>query len=164
MLFNKEQVLAFLPHRNPFLFIDTVESIEAIDDRAGTEIGLIKELKDLVGLKVNANFYTREDHPIFEGHFPGNPILPGVVQVEMMGQAACFAIAKMYEDVSNLTLGVALMGVSNAKFRKPVTPAMNLEVKAICTRARGPIMSYDCQLFNDGELVSEASVLATVKI
>ena len=163
MLFNREQVMAFLPHRDPFLFIDSVESIDC-GEREMIEGEVPISGKDLEGMWVNATFFTRPDLSIFAGHFPGNPILPGVVQVEMMGQAACFLVTKLFSNPSKINLQVALMGVSNAKFRKPITPNMHLKIRAKCVKARGTIMSYDCQIYHQDELMSEASILATVKL
>src|SRR6056300_1235804 len=114
MIFNKEQVMAYLPHRDPFLFVDSVSHIEVVEDKP---IDIITTA-DLVGGKVVAHFYTREDHPIFAGHFPGNPILPGVVQIESMAQASSFIMTKIVQDPFNCNMDVALVSVSNAKFRK----------------------------------------------
>jgi 3-hydroxyacyl-[acyl-carrier-protein] dehydratase len=90
MLMNKEQVMNFIPHREPFLFIDSVESVTypGIDLKKGD----LLEAKDTLNAEIVAHYRTKEDHPIFAGHFPGNPILPGVVQIEMMAQAAAFAL------------------------------------------------------------------------
>jgi 3-hydroxyacyl-[acyl-carrier-protein] dehydratase len=78
MLFNKQEVLDFLPHRKPFLFVDTVESV-TVDPKVLESEKV--ESKDLVGSKVVAHFHVGEDLEILKGHFPGNPILPGVIQV-----------------------------------------------------------------------------------
>lgn len=163
MLYNKEQVLAFMPHRDPFLFIDSVKSIEVKDSEL-IDGEVIISMRNLEGAKVIANFFTRPDLEIFRGHFPGNPILPGVVQVEMMAQAACFVVTKLYSDPFNNDMEVALMGINSAKFRKPITPNMNLEIHAVCTKTRGPVMSFDCQIYCDGNIMSESSVLASVKL
>jgi 3-hydroxyacyl-[acyl-carrier-protein] dehydratase len=159
MEINKEQVLKFLPHRDPFLFVDSIECILLARDFKPADQA---SLKELVGAEVLANYRTEEDHPIFAGHFPGNPILPGVVQVEMMAQASCFALVKLHPDPFSMKLEVALLAVSNAKFRKPIKPNMDLKIKSTCTKARGSFVNYDCQIFHGEELMSEASVFATV--
>ena len=163
MLYNKEQVMKFLPHRDPFLFIDTIKSIHGVD-RELIDGEILISMKEMVGLKVIANFFASENLDIFRGHFPGNPVLPGVVQVEMMAQASCFAITKLHADPLSINLNVALMGVNNAKFRKPVLPNMNLELHSICTKARGSIVTYDCQLYNNEVLMSQSSILASVNV
>ena len=118
--------------------------------------------KDLVGSKVTAQYFTRKDHPIFEGHFPGKPILPGVVQVEMMAQVSSFALSKIHKDSKNLEMDVALLSVSDAKFRKPVLPEYELEIRTTCTKVRGGFMNHDCEIYHEGELMSQASVFATI--
>ena len=120
-------------------------------------------VKELIGSKVICQFEVREDLDILRGHFPGNPILPGVVQVEIMAQGSIFLMTKHYQDPENTSLDVALLGVDNAKFRKPVTPGMKLVIESELTRARGMMMTYDCTIKSDGALVSSASILATIK-
>lgn len=160
MLMNKEQVKLFLPHREPFLFIDSV--VEAHAAEAVT--GEITDLKQLLGSKVHAVYETKEDHPIFAGHFPGHPILPGVVQVEMMAQASSFIITLLKSFSSETKLDTALVSVSNAKFRKPIYPNMKLDIKTECTKARGFMMADVCEIYHNGELMSQAEVMATVKL
>ncbi len=164
MLFDKEAVLKFLPHRDPFLFIDSVEKIESGNTSEAIDGEVLISPKDLVGMTVVANFFVDPKMPILAGHFPGNPILPGVVQVEMMGQAACFLVSKLYANPLDLKLEVALMGVNEAKFRKPVVPGMHLTIMATCSKARGPVMGYDCQILHENNVMSESSIWATVKL
>jgi len=155
MLIDKEQVKAFLPHREPFLFIDSVESISG-------SIGPVKDVKTLEGTEVKTKYFIGKDHPVFEGHFPGNPILPGVLQVEMMAQTAGFTIARLYPwPFKNINLKMALLKVENAKFRKPITPEMELEIVSTCRRFKKQMSTYDCQIYHKGTLMSEASLLAS---
>jgi len=88
MKLNYKDVITLLPHRDPFLFIDSVESISAPKEEIIPGAGI--DLKKTIGMEIIAHYRTKADHPIFAGHFPGNPILPGVVQVEMMAQATSF--------------------------------------------------------------------------
>jgi 3-hydroxyacyl-[acyl-carrier-protein] dehydratase len=156
MLMNKEQVLKFLPHRPPFLFIDSVESVE-VPHHGPTDV---VEKKDLIGCTVVAHFKVQPDLVVLEGHFPGNPIMPGVIQVEMMAQASCFAITRLLKDPFAVTLEVALLKIESAKFRKPIRPGMNLTIKAVCTKLRNQMMWYDCSIEHDGEILSESSLMA----
>lgn len=162
MLVNLEQVMSFLPHRDPFLFVDSVESIEVSGAQA--KPGDNKDLKDVINSSIIANYKTKKDHSIFKGHFPDYPILPGVVQVEMMAQCSSFILMAFLEKPFETKLDVALLSIENAKFRKPIFPEMDLRVTAKCVKSRGPFMSFSCQIEYNGELMSEASVMASVKI
>lgn len=163
MVLNKEQVMSILPHRDPFLFVDSIDELLLGSGESLPEGGTIK-YEEQVGCVVKASYHTRKDHPIFAGHFPGNPILPGVVQVEMMAQASCFSLFQVDPDVASKDLEVALLRVENAKFRKPIVPEMDLEIKCTCTKVRGMFMEYECSTYHKGQLMSEATVFASVKI
>jgi len=161
MLINKEFVMKILPHRDPFLFIDSVESVIAPRELKEGELLTIKEL---VGTKVLANFHVRSDHPIFAGHFPGNPIFPGVTQVETMAQASSFIFVHASEKPFEMTMEVALVSISNAKFRRPVTPGMDLVIETVCAKVRGPMVESHCKLLHDDQLIAECTVMASVRI
>lgn len=162
MLMNKEQVMNFIPHRDPFLFIDSVETV--LYPGRDLKEGDIIETKETLNSEVLAHYRTRADHPIFAGHFPGNPILPGVVQVEMMAQGAAFGLIRTIEDPSKSNMEVALISVSNAKFRKPIGPEMDLVIKTKCVKIRGPFATHECELYCGDTLMSEATVMASVKL
>ena len=162
MSYNKEEVLDFLPHRDPFLFIDSVESVTIAEEFSHINKEDITK-KELVGSKVVANFKARADHPIFEGHFPGNPVLPGVVQIEMMAQASIFIVKLVHLASAGKGLKVALLNVTNAKFRTPILPGMELVIKTNCTRIRGNIVCNDCTIYHEGKLVAESTNLATIE-
>lgn len=163
MLLNKEQVMEILPHREPFLFIDSIDEL-LLSNGEKLPGGETISYDQQIGCVVKASYFTREDHPIFEGHFPGNPILPGVVQVEMMAQASCFNLIQVDPLIHEKELEVALLRVEKAKFRKPVTPGMNIKINCVCTKVRGMFMEYDCSLFHEDQLMSEATVFASVKV
>ena len=131
-----------IPHRFPFLLIDRV--VELGDD-------------SIVAIKnVSAN------EPYFAGHFPGHPIMPGVLQVEAMAQAgAVLALNQMAEPGQSPL--VFFMGIDKVKFRKPVVPGdvLRLEVKPL--RRGGAIWKLEGRGLVDGQVVSEAEFLATFK-
>ena len=162
MLLNKKQVLDFLPHRAPFLFIDSVKEV----DLSGCEKkGEVKEPKDLIGARVVAEFHIREDLEILKGHFPGNPILPGVVQVEMMAQASAFlSVPLIGDDPADYNVETLLLAVDKSKFRKPLLPGMKLEIQATLSKVRGTIANYDGAIFCEGAKISEATIMAKLDI
>ena len=162
MIMNKKQVLGFLPHRPPFLFIDSVSELIIPDELRGT---LIKNSKDLVGSSVKAHFYVDENLEILKGHFPGNPILPGVIQIEMMAQASAFVSLGLNGlDKDKVEVDTLLLGVESSKFRKPVKPGMKLEIHAAMDRCRGLMAYYNCSVFCEGEKISEARFLAKLAV
>lgn len=162
MLMNKEEVMSFLPHRDPFLFVDSVSEIslpESLNGKTGPFTPA-----ELVGGKSVCLFRVDDSVKVLEGHFPGNPILPGVVQVEMMAQAASFLATKcLAGPIEDSNIEVALISIDSARFRKPVVPNMDLEIHSTLTKVRGPFQIYDCQLINNGEVMSECVVMASLK-
>jgi beta-hydroxyacyl-ACP dehydratase FabZ len=131
-----------IPHRFPFLMIDRV--IELGDDK-------------VVALKnVSAN------EPYFAGHFPGHPIMPGVLQVEAMAQAgAVLALNQMAEPGQSPL--VFFMGIDKVKFRRPVVPGDQLRLEVTPLRKGGAIWKMAGRALVDDNVVSEAEFLATFK-
>ncbi len=163
MVMDKKQVMEFLPHRDPFLFIDTVKSITLPESLKGKTGPFTPQ--QMIGGKCVCTFKVDNSVKVLEGHFPGYPILPGVVQVEMMAQAASFLVIHcLTQPVEKAKLDVQLLGIDSARFRKPVIPPMDLEIHAILNKVRGPIQMYDCELYSNGELIAQTSVMASLKI
>lgn len=162
MLLSTEQVRQILPHRDPFLFIDSVESVRV----PGREYvkGQVFDIKDITDAEVVAHYRTKKDHAIFAGHFPDYPILPGVVQVEMMAQATSFIVLLLNADPFSLKMDVALLGINEARFRKPVLPEMDLKLVTRTLKIRGPMLTSECKLYHNDQLMSEATVLASLKM
>jgi beta-hydroxyacyl-ACP dehydratase FabZ len=131
-----------IPHRFPFLMIDRV--VELSEDH-------------VVAIKnVSAN------EPYFAGHFPGHPIMPGVLQVEAMAQAGAVLAMNILADPGDKPL-VFFMGIDKVKFRKPVVPGDVLRLEVTPTRKGGAIWKMSGKALVDGNVVSEAEFLATFK-
>ncbi len=158
MEYGKADVLKFLPHRDPFLFIDTIEYVEL----PKIDLNDFENFKQLIGAKIKAHFYVRPDLDILKGHFPGKPLVPGVTQIEMMAQASCFAVLKYLTFFKNQKQSqLHLVTVEKAKFRKPLYPNSKLEIFSTMTSARGNFSYYDCYIKSSDQLISEASIMAS---
>jgi 3-hydroxyacyl-[acyl-carrier-protein] dehydratase len=161
MLLNEFQVKQFLPHRPPFLFVDRVIDIEVTP---GVNLDNATA-KDLEGTLVTSEFTIREDLEILEGHFPGNPILPGVIQVEMMAQTSAFVSLPLTGySVDGVNVETLLVSVDGAKFRKPLVPGMTVQIIAKLERVRGLMAYYSCVIEHEGDKTSEANILAKLTI
>lgn len=131
---------ALLPHRYPFLLVDRVIAIEP--------------MKRLVGVKcvtVNENF--------FNGHFPGHPVMPGVLILEALAQAGGLLVKfSLTEDTSDKV--TYLMAIDNARFRKPVVPGDRMELHVEIVKQKGAIWKTNGKAIVDGEVVAEADYMA----
>jgi len=160
MLLSKDKVLAYLPHRDPFMFLDNVHEVIVPEEKRGIKL---TGPRDLVGTKVIADFHVRPDLDVLKGHFPGNPILPGVVLIEIMAQASAFVSLPLSDfDISGLNVETLLVTVTKAKFRKPVLPGMTLEIHTEMTQCRGQVATYQSEIFVDGDKTSEAEFMAKI--
>lgn len=137
---SAREILDILPHRFPFLLIDRVVDIS--DEK-------------IVALK-NVSW----GEPYFQGHFPGMPIMPGVLQVEAMAQAGGILAART-GDFDPATQVVFFMAISDVKFRKPVTPGDQLVIEVEPLR-KGKIWKLKGEAKVDGQVVSQAEFLATM--
>jgi len=135
------QILNALPHRYPFVMVDRV--VELTED-------------SLVAIK---NVTINE--PYFQGHFPGQPVMPGVLQIEAMAQAAGLIMLRR-GAADEAPKVVFFMSADKVKFRKAVTPGDTLEIRAKLTKIRGRIAAAECECFVNGETVSSAELLFSI--
>ena len=114
---NTQQIMDILPHRSPFLLIDTVEELEP-------------------GVKCVAKKNVTMNEPQFMGHFPGNPVMPGVLIIEALAQTGAVAIL-CQDEWKGKTAYFA--GINNAKFKQKVVPGDTLELTTEIIKVKGPI-------------------------
>ncbi len=137
------EIMQYMPHRYPFLLVDRIESL-----RAGEEV---------VGIK---NVTINE--PFFVGHFPGNPIMPGVLIVEAMAQVGgVLAFHSMPADWAGSL--VYFMGLDKVRFRKPVVPGDQLRLHLAMLRQKQKIFKMRGEAFVEDTLVAEAELLASIE-
>jgi beta-hydroxyacyl-ACP dehydratase FabZ len=138
---NIGEIIAILPHKYPLLLIDKV-------------------------LELNENYIVAQknvtiDEPFFQGHFPDNPIMPGVFQIEIMAQASGILGLEVFEDKKEREY--LLMNIENAKFRKPVIPGDVLKIKVELLSKKGNIFKFKGITTVDDVEVASAKFLATMQ-
>jgi len=139
------EVLKYLPQRYPVLMIDRVKELEP-----GKRIVALKN--------VSAN------EPHFQGHFPGRPIMPGVLILEAMAQAAGVLVFSAEGAIQQSERQVYYyVGIDNARFKKPVVPGDQLEIEVRIERALRGIGKFACTARVDGVAVAEATILCSVR-
>lgn len=142
--FDIQEIQRLLPHRHPFLLVDRVLEIDP-----GVSIRAIKNIT--------------VDEPFFQGHFPGIPIFPGVLILEVMAQASGLLVFKTPDycpEDDNLYMFV---GVDKARFKKPVVPGDQLEVGVKLMWMRRNCASFDATASVDGEVVATAGIMCMFK-
>ena len=140
---SKKQIIDLLPHREPMLLIDELLNIEKL-----------KKAKAIVNVRKDS-FYV-------QGHFPGQPVMPGVLIVEAFGQAAAALTAHGIDKKEYENKLVFLMSVEKARFRNPVIPDCRLELKIEAIRSHGRVWKYKGEAFVDGKKMSDAQWSATI--
>ena len=140
---NKEDIVNLLPHREPMLLIDELSEI----DKLSSATALVKVRKD--------SFFV-------QGHFPQNPVMPGVLIVESFGQAAAALTAHGLDKSTYENKLVFLMGVEKARFRNPVIPDCDLILKIEAIRSHGRVWKYKGEAFVDDKKMADAIWSATI--
>ncbi len=154
-----DQIRKFLPHRAPFLLVDRILEIHPAGDQS-TVGGPDKVGTKVVGLKC-----VSFNEPQFQGHFPEFSILPGVMIIETMAQVSSFSVyPSLVKDLDRMTkqFQCILVGVDEARFRKPVVPGDVMRVETLVTKCRSSLWAFDCTATVDGQKVAEAKLLANL--
>jgi len=140
---NKDQIKKLLPHREPMLLID--------------ELTDIKKLSSATGI-----LYLKKDSPFVQGHFPGQPVMPGVLIVEAFGQTAAALTAHGIDKETYDNKLVFLMSVEKARFRSPVIPDCKLELRIESIRSHGRVWKYKGEAFVGEKKMADAQWSATI--
>ncbi len=139
-MMNVQQIQKVLPHRPPFLLVDRVVELEA---------------NRIVAVK---NVTMNE--PFFVGHFPGYPVMPGVLILEALAQAAALMAMAAIPEEKRAGKVTYFMGIDGARFRKPVVPGDRLELHCAMLRNKGTVIKVKGEAKVDGEVVAEAELMA----
>ena len=140
---NKDQIINLLPHREPMLLINELLNIKKL-------------------FSATAIVNVKKDSFFVQGHFPDNPIMPGVLIVEAFGQAAAALTAHGLDKETYDNKLVFLMGIEKARFRNPVIPDCKLELKIQAIRPHGRVWKYKGDAFVDGKKMADAQWSATI--
>ena len=140
---NKIDIANLLPHREPMLLIDELHDIKKLSSATA-----------IVNVRTESFFV--------QGHFPDNPVMPGVLIVEAFGQAAAALTAHGLDKKTYENKLVFLMGVEKARFRNPVIPNCKLELKIQAIRTHGRVWKYKGEAFVDNKKMADAQWSATI--
>jgi beta-hydroxyacyl-ACP dehydratase FabZ len=139
--FDIQKIMNLLPHRYPFIMIDRI-------------------LELVPGEKVVALKNVTINEPFFQGHFPGSPIMPGVLVIEAMAQAGAVLAAESLPEEEQGSL-IYFMGMNKVKFRKPVVPGDQLILEMKFLKQRAKVFKMSGMAFVDEKLVAEAELMAS---
>lgn len=136
------QIQQILPHRYPFLLVDRVVTVEP-------------------GVKLEAYKNVTGNEDFFNGHFPGHPVMPGVLILEALAQASGI-LAWRTERFDMAKQVIYLAGIDGARFKRPVRPGDRLDLHARIEKRKGPLWKMACEALVDGQKVAEGTMLATL--
>ena len=140
---NKEQIKNLLPHREPMLLIDELHDIKKLQS-------------------ATAILHVKKDSFFVQGHFPDQPVMPGVLIVESFGQAAAALTAHGLDKSTYENKLVFLMSVEKARFRNPVIPDCKLQLKIQAIRSHGKVWKYKGEAFVEEKKMADAQWSATI--
>ena len=133
---NTKQIMEIIPHRQPFLLEDTIEEME-------------------VGQRAVGKKCVTFNEPFFAGHFPGEPIMPGVLIIEALAQTGAVALLSVPENKGRLAL---FGGIKNAKFKGKVVPGDVLMLETSIIKSKGPVGVGEAKAFVNGKVVASAEI------
>ena len=139
-IYTAQEIMDIIPHRYPFLLIDTIEELEE-------------------GMRALGKKCVSANEPYFQGHFPGNPVMPGVLIMEALAQVGAVAILSRPEWKGRTAY---FAGIDKAKFRKKVLPGDVLMLEIEIIKSKGPIGVGKARAFVDGMVVAEAELTFAV--
>ena len=140
MLEHYDEIKNFLPHREPFLFIDEIIEVE-------------------LGKNIHCILRNSSDDDFYKGHFPDNPIFPGVLLVEALAQASGILGFKTMDKTPEDGSIYYFVGADNTRFKRPVVPGDKLQLEAKIVRESRGIWKFDCKATVDGELACSATIM-----
>ncbi|MBQ8184709.1 MAG: 3-hydroxyacyl-ACP dehydratase FabZ [Lachnospiraceae bacterium] len=141
MTLDSKQIMEILPHRQPLLLVDRIDELEPG--------------KRAVGRKC-----VSYNEPFFAGHFPGEPVMPGVLQIEALAQVGAVALLSLPEYKGKLAF---FGGINNAKFKRMVVPGDVLIMEVEISKRKGPIGSGIAKAYVDGQLAVSAELIFVIK-
>lgn len=143
MNLDHTQIMEIIPHRDPMLLVDTVEKMEP-------------------GVEITASFHVSPDREIFKGHFPSEPVLPGVYSVECMAQTADILLLSCPRYSGKIPL---FLGINNVRFLKKIAPGDTIEIRArlISERLEKAIATCSAEIYNRSELAASGDVTLAMR-
>ena len=140
-VYNTQEIMEILPHRHPFLLIDTIEELEP-------------------GVRAVGRKNVTFNEPYFAGHFPGNPVMPGVLIMEALAQTGAVAILSLPEHRGKTAY---FAGIDKAKFKQMVRPGDTLELETTIIRSTGPVGVGEAIATVNGKLAAKAELTFALK-
>lgn len=140
-VYNTQEIMEILPHRHPFLLIDTIEELEP-------------------GVRAVGRKNVTFNEPYFAGHFPGNPVMPGVLILEALAQTGAVAILSLPEHRGKTAY---FAGIDKAKFKQMVRPGDTLELETTIIRSMGPVGVGEAIATVNGKLAAKAELTFALK-
>lgn len=143
MKLDCEAVKKIIPHRDPMLLVSTVEELEP-------------------GVRITTTFHVDPEREIFKGHFPGEPVLPGVYTVECMAQAADILLLSTERYMGKIPL---FLGINNVRFQRKILPGDTLEIRAVLSseRAEKAIATCSAEVYDNDELAASGDVTLAMR-